>query len=237
MLTEQLNELVEQEIEERCSDLKNELTNIKIELAKTQIQLEEQQKEYKRLKQKFGQLEAFDTFKSLVTDVNFSGILLHFGLKRNNFNINGMDSEQIPQWFKLLFSYYEDREKLFALMDLFNYDYPEWAKEYKMPYDYNEEELGLFINPKFGRYITNGEIYNNNIGFFWKNVRSNKGNTYKILTNKEAFNTYIPWQLVLSNPLWLKEEMFNKILNALERKQSDSHYYFAIQDYQKLSRE
>jgi hypothetical protein len=146
-----------------------------------------------------------------------------------------MDSEEIPSRFKLLFTYYEDKEKLFSIMNLFNFEYPVWAKNYKMPYDYNEEELGLFIDQKYDRYICNGEIFDNNIGFFWRNVNINKGDTYKILTNKQSFSDYIPWQLVLSNPLWTEEKLFNKILNALKKKQRDSNYYFAIQNYQVIS--
>jgi hypothetical protein len=146
-----------------------------------------------------------------------------------------MDSETIPNWFRWLFHYYEDREKLFVLMDLFNIIYPSWAKEYKMPYDYSEEELEIFINPKYDRHICNGEIFRNNIGFFWKNINCNNGDTYKILINTKSFTDYIPWQLILSNSLWATDKLFGKILNAIKKNQPYSYYYFAIQDYIKIS--
>jgi hypothetical protein len=235
LLNEKLNEWIEEEIERRCSDLKQEISEVKNKYLEINKLLEDLRKENSKLKQNTNQIEAFAIFKSLINDVNFGNILLHFNLKRNNYNINGMHSENIPSWFKFLFTYYEDKEKLFSIMDLFNFKYPNWAKNYKMPYEYNEEELELFIDPKYDRYICNGEIFNNNIGFFWENIQYNQGDTYKILTTKQSFSDDIPWQLVLSNPLWKEEKLFNKILNVLNKKQKDSHYYYAIQNYQTIS--
>lgn len=237
MFTEQLNQLVEQEVESRHSELKAEMWEVTQKLMSTEKELNELKTLTLTLKDKSNQLEAFNTFKSLIKDVNFSNILLYFNLKKNNHTINGMNSDEIPSWFKLLFTYYEDREKLFTIMDLFDFKYPSWAKKYKMPYEYNEEELGLFINPKYRRSITNGQMFKENTGFFWRNIQENKGDTNKILTAQITFADDIPWQLVLSNPLWKEDKMFNKILNALYKKENDSHFYFCIQDYQEISKE
>lgn len=232
-----INEVIESEVERRVNGIKTKYQHREdmiSKLTKENMILKEENKTLQKLTKEYC---AFTQFKSLVSPKNFSSLLTWFDLKRGKFEINGMDSEEIPQWFKLLFVYYDDREKLFSLMDLFDIKYSTWAKEYKMPYEYTQEELEIFIDPKYDRYICNGEIFKNNIGFFWSNIELNKGNTYKILTNKSFFSDYIPWQLVLSNPLWSGDKLFNKILEAIREKQSNSQYFFTIQNYQNLSKE
>ena len=235
MLTDTFNKLFEQEVEARHLELKEELEKVSTQLENTEKELNELKTLNLTLKDKYTQLEELNTLKTLVTDVNISNILFNFNLKRNKHIIDGMHSEEIPTWFKLLFNYYEDRDRLFSIMDLFDFKYLTWAKEFKMPYDYNKEELKLFIDSKYDRYITNGEIFSENTGFFWETIRVNKGNTHEILTNRKAFSDYIPWQLVLSNPLWLEEDMFSIILKALKNKQPYSYYYYAIQNYLTIS--
>jgi len=234
-MLDNINQIIEDEINNRVWNTLESLNATEEKLKETSNKLYEIKEENKRLQKIIDQHTAFITFKDLINTTNFESILTYFNLKSNGFSINGMDSEDIPMWFKLLFRYYEDKEKLFSLMDLFDVEYPEWAKNYKMPYDYNEEELLIFINPKYDRYITNGCIFDGNIGFFWRNIKNNKADTYRILTNKSSFSTYIPWQLILSNKLWTNGKMFNQITNALKNKQRDSYYYYHIQDYIDIS--
>jgi hypothetical protein len=199
MSSEKLNDIFEKILEESTKEIQDELINIKGQLEDITSKYYNVLSEKEKLQSIVNQNNAFLEFKSLINSDNFGSILNYFKLKYNNFEISGMDSETIPNWFRWLFHYYEDREKLFVLMDLFNIIYPSWAKEYKMPYDYSEEELEIFINPKYDRHICNGEIFRNNIGFFWKNINCNNGDTYKILINTKSFTDYIPWQLILSN--------------------------------------
>jgi len=233
-----INEFIEEEISNRVSDIKIQLENSEKELIKTKKKLNKLENENEELKKIQSQIEMFKIFKGLVNKNNFSNFTSYLNLKSNGFGISGMDSETIPDWFKLLFRYYEDREKLFVLMDMFNIEYPIWAKDFKMPYDYNEEELLLFINSKHDKYITNGCIFEGNTGFFWRNVRANSGKTKDIINSKSSFEQAIPWQLILSNPLWLNENMFLKIIDVIKNKKySFGNYFYAIQDYIKISDE
>lgn len=233
-----INEFIEEEVNNRVSDIKIQLEDSEKKLIKTKNKLNKIEKENEKLNKLKSQIEMFKVFKELIDENNFFNFASFVNLKSNNIGITGMESEDIPNWFKLLFKYYEDKEKLFILMDMFNIEYPSWAKEYKMPYDYNEEELLLFADlKKYDRYVTNGCIFEGNIGFFWRNIRSNKGKTRDILTSKYAFDSAIPWQLILLNPLWTKENIFNKIIENLKKKQRDSYYFFVIQNYIKISDE
>lgn len=227
----QIERIIKQEVNSRCVDIISELECKASKITELELSLTILKEKNKELEKTLKQINEFKIFKDLIDISNFPSFIELLKLKCNDFKISGMDSEKIPQWFKLLFRYYEDKERLFTLMDIFNIEYPNWAKDYKMPYDYNKEELAIFINPKYDRYITNGCIFENNIGFFWRNIYQNKGNTYGILTNRKSFENYIPWQLVLSNPLWKEPDMFELILNALNKKYNNSHYYFRIQDY------
>ena len=237
MLQDKLNELFEEEVGKKVKDIKSELKKNSKRLEELQLENLRLNKENEELNNTIEKADLFATFKSLINIDNIRSIISQLDLKKNNIPINGMYSESIPAWFALLFEYYEDRDNLFQIYDLFNVEYPLWAKKYKMPYEYNKEELKLFIDNIHDRYITNGEMLKCNIGFFWENVKSNQGDTFSILTSKIAFNRSIPWQLILMNPLWKSDDLFEEIINAIKEKKSNAHYYFAIQSYQEISEE
>jgi hypothetical protein len=119
-------------------------------------------------------------------------------------------------------------------MDMFNIQYPEWAKEYKMPYEYNQEEIDIFLNTIHNHYVCNGCILKDNIGFFYTEFARNKFNVKECL--KHSYSE-LPWQLILRNPLLVEEKNFNKILRLLKKKETHSQYFYAISKYQEISKE
>jgi len=221
MFNQVINEST-QEIQEELKITKNELDCFKMECA-------ELQRENEELKSTLNMYKMVPEVESLLTEENFKTMLPLFKLKSNNFSISGMHLADVPDWFKYLFHFYEDREKLFNLMDLFGVKYPTWAKNYKMPYDYSEEELGLFIKHIGDHYVCNSCIFKENTSFFWGTVKRHHGDTRGILNNGQY--TEIPWQLTLSNPLWATDNLFSKILEVIKSKKSNSEYFFAIQTY------
>lgn len=233
--SDRITKLYDEIISESTQELQTELADTKKQLTQMTEKYSQVTEKFKKLKSTVNSYESFQEFISLINDDNFDTILSVLDLKHNNFNINGMHVEDIPKWFKRLFHYYEDREKLFGLMDLVNIKYPAWAKNYKMPYDYSEEELEIFVDHISDHYVCNGCIFDSNVGFFWESLKPCRGDTHKILT--KGTYTEIPWQLVLSNPLWSNENLFSKVIDCVKANKSNSDYFFTIQKYTKISDE
>jgi hypothetical protein len=235
MTSEKIDEMFSQVIAEATKELQHEL-DCKIQrLEESWDECSQLKQENKELKNILSKYEMAVEVEKLFTEDNFTKMLPFFKLKTNNFSMGGMDFERVPIWFKCLYAHYEDREKLFNLFDLFGIKYPFWAKSFKMPQDYSEKELHMFIDHIDRRYVCNGCCFDGNTGFYWRTVNANNGNNYEILNNKQ--NADIPWQLVLSNSLWTKEELFDKILRCLRLGHSNSSYFFNIQKYTEISDE
>lgn len=230
-----IDEMIDKIIVEATKEIQDELTNVNDELENLQTKYSKLQNENKKLKDIVSKYNCVSEITALFASENFNKMRPLFNLKHNDIPINGMHADEIPDWFKYVFHYYEDKDKLFNIMDLFNIKYPEWAKNYKMPYDYTEDELMIFIDPSYSRTVCNGCYFEDNIGFFWENIQYCHADTNKILTNKRSFTDYIPWQLVLSNPLWSTDILFNKILEAIYADRYTSWNFFTIQKYTKIS--
>lgn len=228
-----INELIEEQVDKRVTTLKDELdrkNKLVNDLTKERNNLRE---ENKQLKNTNNQIKIFEVFKGLVNENNFGSFLCHFNLKSNSINFDGMNSDDIPKWFKWLTTYYEDRDKLFLLMDLFNVKYPFVAKNIKMPYDYSEEELDIIFDKLGKMYVTNGCIFSGNMGFWHRELSYNQYDFHKLMT--KATYVEIPWQLLLKNKLLLTDKYFSKITEAIRNNKSHSQYFYAISKYQDLS--
>lgn len=235
--TTKIKDLLKKEINKDYDNIFNENNNLKTKNKELKNELSQIKKENIQLKNNFKNVEMFNILKGLIDEEKLSYILQFFNLQKTNIKIDGMDADKIPAWFKMLVSYYEDKEKLFKIMDMFDIKYPIWVKDFKMPYDYNEEEIDLFFNNLSERYICNGQIFGGNMGFFWESINKHKANAKNILTKNTSFSNYVPWQLFLKNPLLVTDKYFNMIIKSLDKNISNSHYFFAIQKYQTLSEE
>lgn len=238
MLSEKMNEFIEEEINNRISDIKTQLDITTKELEKLKKKYNKIVSENLDLKDLQDQIDTFKVFKNLVTNDNFEQIIFYFNLKNTGIDISGMNTEKLPLWFKLLVKHYDDKVKLFSLMDLFNVNYPDFAKQIKLPYDYNEEELDLIFNNLKKMYVCNGQIYDYNIGFWYDEFYNHGINKFDI---KKVFKSSsyvdIPWQLLLKNPLLVTEKYFNKIIESLKKKIEHAHYFYRIQEYQTITEE
>ncbi|GAA4878916.1 hypothetical protein GCM10023310_68760 [Paenibacillus vulneris] len=191
----------------------------------------------KDLNKNLHQIEVLKKFKNLINEENFEKFLSFTSLKETGIKIDGMYSETIPLWFKLLMKYYDDKNTLITLMDLFEIKYENWIHTYKMPYEYNESEVDHFFDDLRNRYICNGCIFERNMGFFWQSINGVKGDTIKNMSGNRHFSNYVPWQLFLKNPLLTTDKYFNRILNSLKKKIDNSYYFYKIQDYQDITQE
>lgn len=145
---------------------------------------------------------------------------------------SGMYIDELNPVFKLVFEYYNDKLEILGICDKFNIEYPEWYKSYKMPYDYDEKAVKLFIKHLGNAYVCNGCIYDDNIGFFHNELRGQDGDEYRLI--KHQYHD-IPWQLFLKNPLLQQEDIWNEILKSLKNHTTHAYYFYKIDGYQTLS--
>ena len=226
--------MVDAEVTRRTSKFFDRMKNLEEQHEKDVLRVLELVKERDELKKTHKQSEEFCVFKSQINDKNIENVVSFLNLKSIVVDFNGMDSERIPSWFKLITKYYPDRDKVFSLMDLFEIKYPDWAKSFKMPFDYGEEELDLIFSNIGQMYVCNSCIFDGNMGFFYGYYSRHK--SLAVLFEKESY-VEIPWNLFLQNKLLATEKYFTKIIKSLKRKESRSEYFFKIQDYQEISPE
>jgi hypothetical protein len=232
-MIDKLNEYIEEEINKRVSEFRDEFNITKTKLDNAIKDLDEFETIINQYKNKDKQFNMLEKFKSFVNKDNFANVIGFFNLQKTCIPVSGMCCDEIPLWFKLLVAYYEDKENLFILMDLFDIQYPDVAKNIKMPYDYNEKELDLIFKYMGKMYVCNGCIYDDNIGFWYREFRSANFNLEELF--KKSSYVEIPWQLLLKNKLLSTDKYFEKILNSLKKKESHAHYFFTIQTYQPIS--
>jgi hypothetical protein len=226
--------IVDAEVNKRTSKYFEKMKQLEEQHEKDVLRVLELANERDELKKTHKQGEAFSVFKSQINDKNIENVCSFLNLEKINIDFSGMHSDQIPAWFRLVAKHYPDRDKVFSLLDLFEINYPDWAKTFKMPFDYGEEELDLIFS-KIGRmYVCNSCIFSDNMGFFYTYYSRHKN--LNTLFERES-SVEIPWNLFLQNKLLATEKYFARIIESLKRKESRSDYFYKIQDYQELSPE
>jgi hypothetical protein len=237
MLAEKLDVLIEEEVEKRVKKVKEELKKAKKEIKelKEENELLKINAESKNKVQKSE--EHLKALRELVNGGNIGDVLNIFGLEESGIRFSGMDTKDAPQWFSLFVQYYPDRKRLLSLFDFFQYTYPDWANDLRFPVDYTKEEVLYFIKDIQNRYITNSEIFSENMGFYWSAIKQSKGEPMKIMKENDTFSKAIPWQLFLENKYLTEDDVFEKLLETIRTRKDNSNYFFAIQKYQEISQE
>lgn len=233
MISEAIDQMIQDEIDKGIEEFYKEFEYTKKNLEEYRENFRDVSNKLKKQQKLNNQINGFKTFQGLINENNFKTLVEILKLKEVEINFNGMDTEKIPIWFRLLCTYYKDKERLFTLMDMFNINYPAWAKTFKIPFDYGEKELDLIFEYLGKMYVCNGEIYSNNMGFYYNEQQKYQGNIFELF-KRESY-VEIPWNLFLMNPILTTEKYFDKIIEALPKTYNNSLYFFKIQDYQKLS--
>lgn len=111
-----------------------------------------------------------------------------------------------PLWIGCLTQYYSHKNEVIEILNMFEISLPKNIENFKLPCDWNEEELDIFFNNMQYNVNCNGTNYERNLKFW--NTNSLKS-VQEIYSHHEYTN--IPWQYVLRNPL-LKKEKYLKII-------------------------
>jgi hypothetical protein len=235
MLASKINDILEQEVEERTNGLKSQLKTTRDTLSKTREELYQVKQELKDIKINNVQSELVSVLQQTINEDNFEKIVPVFNLKESDFESNDRygSSNDMAVYFKLTLKYYYDRDKLFSLMDMFGVKYPDWLKDFKIPQEYDEDQIDFLIKNVSKLSLPNGNYYSNNIRYFFETMRDLRGNVQKI----DTFRSYIPWQFLLQNPLLTEERFFNQIIEVLKSKRQNAEHFYKIVNYQTLTDE
>jgi len=181
------------------------------------------------------QLETIKSFSNSITiDTIESAVICNLNYKPRDISFSDMDSEQIPMWFKILSCYFDNKDEIINLFNIFNIDYPVWAKDIVLPSHYNKEQLKLCLKNTQQLYVCNGQIYDGNMGFYFTRHRNYKFDLEKVF--KSESYVQIPFQLLLKNKLLIEDdELFNLLLEKLHKEASHVSYFMRIVEYQDIS--
>lgn len=233
-----LNEMFEAEVVKRCNEILQEKENLEAELLSLNEQYSKTKIELAEYKKSFEIDKSLLLLKDKLQESNLRQLFNMIGLNRNKFTLyGGMNDEKIPEWFKLYWDFYPDREQVLNYFDLFSVKYDKRISNLEMIQEASKEFVLSFVKDTSNRYICNGQIFDGNGGFYYESLTGNQFKIQDIITNRKSFSSYIPWQYLLANPNMLDEEVFDEMCKHIKKKTSNSWYYFDIIKYQKLSDE
>lgn len=149
----------------------------------------------------------------------------------DSISFDGMDSNRIPQWFKILVKYYHYKDEIFNFFDIFNIEYPIWAKDIVLPNNYNKEQLKLCLENTGQMYVCNGQIYSGNMGFYYTYHQKYQFKLEEVFKNESYVE--IPFQLLLKNKLLIEDdELFELLIENIYNNRSHVSYFMKIVEYQ-----
>lgn len=138
------------------------------------------------------------------------------------------DTLGTPIWTLSLTQYYSHKEEVIQLLRLTGMKTPKNIDNFKLPVDWNEEEMDMFFASMAKHCNCNGCIYQRNLSFW--------GEKSLLPVKEQCYSdgySEIPWQYVLRNPILKKEKYLKQIGQNLSKKNWCN--FEKIQDYLELS--
>lgn len=237
MISNKINELLEEEIAKATIKKNEKIESLSNRLVECEQKNNSSQCKIQELNTEIENISTSDNVMSLVRPLlNESNIVQFLNTiyeEDSKVKMPSPDRDRPPVWFEAVTKFYREKDTVFKLLDFAGVKYPSWAKQFKMPYDYNEEELDIFFSDLHRYYVTNGNVFEHNIEYFWRDVRAGSGDTKKILGGKSY--VAIPWNLLFRNELLVTDKFFDKILAALSNKYvGRAEYFLKLPKYQSL---
>jgi len=229
-----IEEMINQEVEARVANYTSKYEQLKEQHKKVLSELQQEKNRNKDLKTGANQFELLSSLSDNIDAENIEEIVIaNLGYKYENISFGGMNSEHIPQWFKIICKYFDNKEDILNIFDLFKIEYPHWAKDIVLPSHYDKDDLEFCLSRINKLYVTNGQIYEGNMGFYYAQFSGRKFNL-KDVFNKNSYVS-IPYQLLLKNKLLVEDDtLFEMILNSLYEDRSHASYFMKIVEYQNL---
>ena len=137
----------------------------------------------------------------------------------------------VPLWIGALTQYYSNKNIVIKILRLFDIKLPDGIENFRLPVDWNEDELDIFFDTIYNHVNCNGCVFEGNLRFWGtRSLENVKTQCYS------EFYSEIPWQYVLRNPLLKNKKYLEKIgKNAF--KSSNWEKFYEIDKYLDLSDE
>ena len=190
--------------------------------------------------------------KNILKDYSFMGIILN-GIKDNIKTAEDKENKiyefldlifkkdyketpcfTMPIWIRAITQYYSNKDYVIEILKLFNIKLPENIENFRLPIDWNEEELDIFFDTIYNHVNCNGCTFDRNLEFWAKNSLDD------VKTQCHRQYSEIPWQYVLRNPLLKKEKYLIEIgKNAYNSNGHSGNWanFYMIDKYLDLSEE
>lgn len=188
--------------------------------------------------------------KNILKDYSFMGIILN-GIKDNIKTAENKENKiyefldlifkkdyketpcfTMPIWIGAITQYYSNKDYVIEILKLFNIKLPENIENFRLPIDWNEEELDIFFDTIYNHVNCNGCTFERNLEFWAKNSLDD------VKTQCHRQYSEIPWQYVLRNPRLKNEKYLSAIgKGAYSSKYSNYSKFFRIDTYQELNDE
>ena len=235
MVNDMLEKVIEEEVENRVKEFKMNYENNSKKITEQDNIIQQLSKENDMLKIENNKNHninfSLDLFQKIYNEDNLYNLIELLNYEKVNHISRGMSVDEINPVFRLIFEYYNNKNDILNICDTLNIKYPDWYKTYKMPYEYDVDTIKLFLKKIEKAYVCNSCIYNENIGFFYCNIKQYE-NENELIKNEMYHD--IPWQLFLKNKFLLNEDIWETVLDKIKKEKSNSYYFFAIDLYQKL---
>lgn len=135
-------------------------------------------------------------------------------------------TEETPLWLGVLTEYYSHKDSIIEMFNIYNIKAPKDINNFRLPIDWNEEELDIFFDTMRNHYNCNGSFFKYNLRFWGANSLK----PVKEQCNKNY--SEIPWQYILRNPLLKTEKYLKLIGEKITETHGDS--FASIYHYQNL---
>ena len=182
----------------------------------------------------------FTTYKKKIDDIPYEEgekevLKLCKSLITPTYEVSNSDQLQAPVWIVLMTMFYDNRETIIQIMDYFNIKHPQNVNTFKLPCDWNEEELDYFMEAMPYNVNCNNCVFEGNLKFWASEALDTPKE--QCITNRHSY-TEIPWQFVLRNALIKKRKYLERIGNNLFSSYVTPYINFLkLPEYQSLTDE
>ena len=162
-------EIIHDTVDEKCKDIQEMIVVKQDKINDQHNEIHELKNTIKELEERLRVQSGVDEFAKLVNEDNIFNLINSLGIEKTNSEnyIRGMNSERMADATKLILLYYDNRDLVFDILDLFNIYYPHSLKNLILPRDYSKDEIEAIIKNVDRKMInTNGCYFKDNFGFW-----------------------------------------------------------------------
>lgn len=147
-----------------------------------------------------------------------------------DFDEDEYDLYNCSLWLGALTQYYHNKDKVMEILKLFKVTLPDKIDLFRLPIDWNEDELDIFFSTVNRHSNCNGSVYSGNLRYWETNSLKSVYDQCHCCLGSD-----IPWQYVLRNPLLKNPKYLIQIGRNIDRYGSYWDNFYEIDKYLDLS--